>query len=485
MKKNILVIVTDQLSKQAVGCYGNKDVSTPNIDSLAASGVKLNNAYTPCPLCMPARAAFWSGTLPHDTGSYSNGVQFENGVVGEDVPTLGSIFKEAGYETVHFGKTHDNGSLRGFECSDKIRLDSHGTEAWPTNYDSEQDEYTVQASVKYLNKEHDKPFIMIADLNNPHNICGWIGVFREEHEDVTPPGKLPELPDNFEIKDLEKRPVPIQYLCCSHNRLAMTAPWTKDNFRHYLAAYYHYVNRADNHIGIILDALKNSDAADDTLIVYLSDHGDSMTCHQMVTKQVSFYEETTCVPFIFTGPGIEGQDKTMNFLCSISDIMPTLCDYAGLNYPKNIYGRSILPYLQGHVPEEEREYVVSEWMSEWGYTIEPGRMVRSAKYKYTRYLEEDGEELYDLVNDPGETKTLIDDPACQEVLEYHRGLLDEHVKKEEDPFFSLEYKADEEWRSHKVGYCNHKGHAAPVSHYYNQRDEIMEARTSNKKICKF
>jgi choline-sulfatase len=480
-KTNILIIVADQLAQRGVGCYGNYDVSTPNIDALAKSGLKLNNAYTPCPLCLPARAAFWSGTLPHDTWSVSNGGEYENGTVGEEVPTLGSIFRDVGYETVHFGKMHDNGSLRGFDCVKQQRLDAEGTEAWPTNYDSERDEHTVQVSTEYLQKKHEKPFVMIADIQNPHDICSWIGSFREEHEDIAPPGRLPELPDNFEIDDLEKRPIPIQYLCCSHNRLAMAAPWTDENFRHYRAAYNHYTSRADTHIGLILDALSKSDAADNTLIVFFADHGDGMGAHRMVTKQVSFYEETTCVPMIFVGPGIDDQNTVLNALVSLSDLMPTLCDYAGLESPQGIYGRSILPYLQGHAPEVEREYVVSEWMTEWGHTIEPGRMVRTARYKYTRYIEGDGEELFDLIDDPGEKRTLIDDPDHQEVLEYHRKILEQHVEIEKDPFFSLEFKADEQWRSHPVGYCNHKGPAAPIPAFNRGRDEVMSARAATKK----
>jgi len=483
-KTNILIIMTDQLAQRAVGCYGNKDVSTPNIDSLAVSGVRFNKAYTACPLCLPARASLWSATLPHDTWSVSNAGDYKNGIVGDDIPTLGSIFKDAGYETMHFGKTHDNGTLRGFDCiateKSVITGSNMGSEAWPTDYDSELDDLTVKTGVDYLNKSHDKPFVMVADFNNPHDICNWIGTFREEHEDINPPGKLPELLDNFEINDIEKLPIPIQYLCCSHSRLAMTAPWPDETFRHYLAAYYHYIHRADTHVGMILDALKNSDAAENTLIVFAADHGDGMGAHRMVTKQVSFYEETSCVPMIFTGPGIIGKNTALEPLVSLSDIMPTLCDYAGLDIPAGIYGKSIFPYLQGKIPVEEREYVASEWMTEWGHTIEPGRMIRTSDYKYTRYIENDGEELYDLVNDPGETRTLIDDPNYQKILEYHRKLLNEHVEKEQDPFFTLEYKVDKKWRSHALGYSNHVGHAAPKNHYYWRRDEVMAARASKK-----
>lgn len=480
-KPNILIIITDQLSRSALGCYGNKDVSSPHIDALAQSGVRFNKAYTPCPLCMPARASFWSGTLPHDTWTVSNAGEYKNGTVGEEVPTLGSLFKGAGYETIHFGKTHDNGTLRGFDCVDTGKPEIIASDIWPEHLEANVDELSVKAGIDYLNQTHDKPFVMIEDLHNPHGICNWIGTFREEHDDhVHPPGKLPDLPDNFDVMDLEKRPLPIQYLCCSHSRQSMVAPWTEENYRHYLAAYYYYVHRADTHVGMIMDALKKSGAAENTLIVFAADHGDNMGSHRMVTKQVAFYEETTRVPMIFSGPGIAGKNISLDSLVSLSDLMPTLCDYAGLNVPEGLYGKSVLLHLKGELPVEKREYVASEWMTEWGHTIEPGRMIRTENYKYTRYIEGDGEELYDLVNDPGETHTLIDDPDYQQVLESHRRLLREHVEKENDPFFSLESKVDKQWRSHPVGYHHHKSHAAPRGHYYLGRDDVMASRASKK-----
>lgn len=173
----------------------------------------------------------------------------------------------------------------------------------------------------------------------------------------------------------------------------------------------------------------------------------------MATKQVSFYEETTRVPLIVSGPGVAGGDRIIEKpLVSLLDLLPTLCEYAGIKAPADFWGLSLRPWLAGATDAAAHAYVVSEWYSEWGFTISPGRMIRGPRYKYTRYLEGDGEELYDVANDPGEKRTLADDPACAAELARHRELLDRYVRETTDPFFSLEVKVDPRWRSHPVGF---------------------------------
>jgi choline-sulfatase len=125
-------------------------------------------------------------------------------------------------------------------------------------------------------------------------------------------------------------------------------------------------------------------------------------------------------------------------------------------------GRSLRPWLEGTPTESPHPYVASEWHTEWGFTISPGRMIRTPRYKYTHYLEGDGEELYDLVNDPGETRTLIHNPDHAAALAAHRNLLAEHLATTQDPFLSLSWEAAPRWRSHAPGYPNHRGPAAPM-----------------------
>lgn len=455
-------MICDQLTWRALPAYGDAYAQTPNIDRILRRGLRFGRAYTPCPLCQPARAAFWTGRWPHETGVLSNGRKHPVPPVPETMPTLGALFAEAGYETVHFGKTHDAGSLRGFRIEPKGELPVETEPAWPVNYDTREDRWATEQVVAYLRGSARRPFLAVADLNNPHNICGWVGQNQGPHEDVPIAGPLPELPGNFRDADFSRRPAPVQYICCSHNRLAQAARWNQINFRHYLAAYYHYLALADAEVGRILDALEARPDADQTLIVFFSDHGDGMASHGMTTKQVSFYEETTRVPLVFAGPAVAGSGRQVDVpLVSLQDMVPTLCDCAGIPTPQGLWGRSLRPWLAGTDGGSPHEYVACEWHTEWGFTIEPGRMIRTDRYKYVRYLEGEGEDLYDLHEDPGETRTLIDSPAYQAALQEHRRLLAEHVRRTGDSFFRLQWQADPRWRSHPPGYHHHIGPAAP------------------------
>jgi len=266
---------------------------------------------------------------------------------------------------------------------------------------------------------------------------------------------------------MDRRPLPVQYICCSHNRLSQAAPWTETNYRHYLAAYYHYLSRVDDEIGLILDALEARADRGNTLIVFTSDHGDGMAVHRLVTKQVSMYDNTTRVPLAFAGPGIQGEGRVLSeALVSNLDLLPTLCAYAGIEAPEGLWGQNLMPWLGGEGEGSPHDYVASEWHTEWGFTVSPGRMLRTPQFKYMRYLEgcEQGlcEELYDMLADPGETKTLIGDSAYAQVLQEHRSLLQEHVVTTDDDFWQLSWEADARWRSHTPGYAHHRGPAAPM-----------------------
>jgi choline-sulfatase len=218
----------------------------------------------------------------------------------------------------------------------------------------------------------------------------------------------------------------------------------------------------DDEIGKILDALERRADADETLVIFTADHGDGIASHRMVTKQVSMYEETTHIPLFVAGPDhlIDG-DRDAAQLVSLLDLLPTLCDFGRIEPPEGLWGRSLRPWLEGIQAESPHPYVASEWHTEWAFTTSPGRMIRTPRYKYTRYLEHEGEELYDIANDRGETQTLIDEPDHADALQTHRQLLDAHVASTRDPFFDLWWHADERWRSHPTGYQHHHGPSAP------------------------
>ncbi len=468
-KPNILVIVTDHTAQKSLPSYGDKYADVPSIEGIIKKGVRFSNVYTPCPLCQPARTAFWTGLYPHQTGVVDNlptepdpNFTRLSPMMNDGITTLGDVFSAAGYIARHFGKTHDAGALRGFVCDDPAgELPVEGTDAWPVNMDTTRDRYTTVRCAEFLEQKHNKPFIAIADLNNPHNICGWVGANKGEHIDKPIEGVLPELPDNFETEDMETRPAGIRYLCCTHPRLTQASVWNGENYRHYLAAYYHYLKRADDDIAIILNALKKNGYDKNTLVVFMADHGDGLASHRMVTKRLSFYEETTRVPLVFAGHGVDGADKLIEQpLVSTLDLVPTLCDYAGLEIPQGIEGKSLMYYLNGKGSPVERDYIVSQWDAEWNFTREPGRMLRTKQYKYIKYVENSDEELYDIQNDPGEKKNLAPNTDYKEVLERHRVMFTQYLKATNDPFETLPAIVDPRWRTHTPGYTNHTGGCA-------------------------
>ena len=460
-KPNFLIIQCDHLTQRVVGAYGETEGCTPAIDQVASQGVIFANAYIGCPLSQPSRAALWSGMMPHQTNVRSNSGEHINPRLPESIPTLGSLFSESGYDAVHFGKTHDMGSLRGFRHKEPVPQPFTDPE-FPVNNDSFLDVGTCEDAVAYLSNPPQEPFICIADFQNPHNICGYVGENKGEHTDKPITGSLPELPANFEVEDWNNVPTPVQYICCSHRRMTQAAHWNEENYRHYIAAFQHYTKMVSKQIDRVLKALYSTPAGKNTIVVIMADHGDGMASHRMVTKHISFYEEITNVPFIFAGPGIKHRKKPVdNILAQPTiDLLPTLCELAGIHTPDGKPGISLAPTLKGEKQTRKHPYAASEWHSEYEVTVTPGRMIRGPRYKYTHYLECGDEELYDLKKDPGERKNLARNPKYAKVLAEHREMLDDYIKRTKDDYRSLKVDTDKRWRSHAPGYPNHEGPGA-------------------------
>lgn len=461
-KKNIVLFILDQLTWSALPAYGNRFAQTPNIDRVAQNSLRVDSCYTACPLCQPSRASLWTGRYPHETGVLSNGKKWPEHGIPKAMPTLGEVFANAGWQTIHFGKTHDQGGLRGFVCEPEKEL-ALQTElpAFPLNSDSCRDAYTVKAACTFLeNRRDDRPLFMVTDLVNPHNICGWVGKNQGVHSGVPAPLPLPPLPENFTFEDIASRPAAVRYICCTNNRQAQAAGWTDQNFREYLRAYYYYLSLADRQLGKVLDRLEQKGhTPDNTLFIVMADHGDSMAAHGLVTKQVNFYEEITRVPLLFKGAGVkEGHAAG---LASLLDLFPTLCGWAGIPAPEGLRGCDLSQTLAG-APLPKRDYVACEWHTEWGYTVSPGRMLRTPRYKYTCYIEDGAEELFDLAADPLEKQNRAADPAYCYALEQLRQLFRQHLQATADPFEQLTWKADRRWRGHRPGYQHHHGPAAPM-----------------------
>jgi arylsulfatase A-like enzyme len=425
-RPNILFIIVDQWSAAAANLAGSKGVlRTPAFDSFVASGVSFNSSYCSYPLCSPSRASLFTGRMPHETGVIFN-IDDERDAVPHDMPALGSLFADAGYDTGYFGKEHSGGvAYRGFQARGSIQFTGAGYLASGSVLDS----VFTRDAINFIQTRRSAPFLAVASLINPHDIGYTMptdpipgksmvdisGAFGS-HEKYLRGQDFPLLPANF---NPEAEPL----MCHPFLRrlLSIQRGWTEQQWRLYLATYCLLVENTDWLVGRLLRALRDSGQEDNTLVVFTSDHGDQMTAHHLVGKGV-FYEEATRVPFVLSWRGVIKPDQINNHaLVSGIDVLPTFCDYAGVRMPIGLPGRSVRPLI-GHPGAQWREYVVSE--------IFDGRMLRTQTHKYVLHQRDGAAEfLFDLRNDPGETRNLVGDPASKSTLKQSRALLNDWMKE--------------------------------------------------------
>ncbi|MHC4565631.1 MAG: sulfatase family protein, partial [Planctomycetota bacterium] len=222
-------------------------------------------------------------------------------------------------------------------------------------------------------------------------------------------------PDNFQFDESEPQSTRKRRL----GNEPFKGNWDVEHWRYYRWSYYRHIEHLDAEIGRILTALEHRGLIKDTLVVLTSDHGEGMGHHQMVRKS-SFYDEAARVPLLFSWPGHIVEDKTDEVhLASGLDLMPTLCDYAGIRLPANMRGVSLRPILEGG-SGEPRECIVSEGNNN------TGRMLRTRSFKYIKYVDDPVEQLFDMKNDPGETRNLAANSRYAQAMAEHRRLLTGH-----------------------------------------------------------
>jgi arylsulfatase A-like enzyme len=267
---------------------------------------------------------------------------------------------------------------------------------------------------------------MVASFMNPHDICQWIRDHKGSRE-YPDPDRFPAAPGNMAIDTGE--PEMIQY----HRRagydlmsqaVGIASEWKRDDVRHYLHDYYRMVEDVDRQIGKVLAALRQSGLDRNTVIAFASDHGEGMGAHRWAQK-AAFWEEAVRVPMLLAGPGIApGVERKR--LASLADLLPTLCDFGGIDAPKDLEGASLRrPAARTHVSSELR----------YGSAEREGRMIRTARYKYVAFSGgARREQLFDLEHDPGEVFNLVNRPEAGGALEEHRRLLGRWVSQTGDDF---------------------------------------------------
>ncbi|MHC4983811.1 MAG: sulfatase family protein [Planctomycetota bacterium] len=404
LKPNFLFIISDQLGLDVIGAHGCPDVKTPNLDRLIRRGTTFLESHSASPVCSPARSSLMTGCMPAETGVISN-----SRPIHPSRANVGQWFARHGYETVHCGKWHLPGGypakIPGF-----IVLPAQRGGAGQADL---IDAAVSRACEAYLkNRSRQKPFLLVTSLLQPHDICYWGNHCGPRVPQELPfpqlAGKLPRLPPNHKARP--KAPAKL-------DRVKFTEFVNEDQWRYYLYVYCRQVEMLDADVGRVLDALEASGQADNTIVVFTSDHGDGRGRHMHVSKWYP-YEEAVKVPMVVSCPGrIAESLRDTKHLVTGLDVMRTFCDYAGIEAPPHARGRSLRPLLEEKTVQW-REFVAADFRFD-------GRVIRTERYKYVYWKDDPVEQLFDMKADPWETKNLYEEAKLADVLAAHRELLKE------------------------------------------------------------
>ena len=420
-KPNLLLVFTDQQTLDTIGAGGCPYVNTPALDSLWNRGVRFTESYCSNPLCSPSRGSILTGRMPSETGAFGN-----DGAIRPDIPNLGQwLSRQADYETVYGGKWH---------LPETHTYDTPGFRVLAPGLDHRSDVSDALVSraceAFLLNRTGTNPFLLVVSFLQPHDICDWLPLNVLRKDTLPFPElemELPDLPPNHETNSscsstTVREP---QGLRNMRERWleATSGRWGEADWRYYLWSYYRMVEMVDAEIGRVLRALDNSPYADNTMILFTSDHGEGVAQHRLARKR-TMYEAMVKVPLLACWPGYirEGVTDSEHLVSGI-DIMPTFCDYASVDPPANTTGRSLRPLLDG-TETEWRSFVVME-IGEQPIKTGKARAVRSQRYKYVTYRGDPIEQLFDLEMDPGEMDNLATDSEAAAILEAHRRMLRE------------------------------------------------------------
>lgn len=440
-RPNILWICTDQQRYDTIRALGNEHINTPNLDRLVAEGTALTHAYCQNPICTPSRASFLTGMYPSSVHACMNG----NDHWSEAAPLVTKLLKDAGYDCGLVGKLHLSGSAgkmeqRPADDGYRVFLWSHSArDHWPDGSNAyvewaksqgaefggkdgvlvnstpelHQTTWCANNAIEFMEENKGHPWLLSVNIFDPHKPFDPPQAFLDRYDKDTLPGPLFRESDFASQKALES--IDFQTPC--------REPESFDA-RQIKAAYYAMVELVDENVGRMLDTLERTGQRENTLVIFMSDHGEMLGDHGLLLKGCRFYEGLVRVPLIFSWPGHISEDRRCDALVELMDVAPTLLEITGTGAPARMQGRSLWPLLTDPSLTGHRDCVRSEYygtLQPGGLGLEKGRnnsyatMIRDRRYKLVVYHDLDKGELFDLENDPGEFENLWDDPACHDI----------------------------------------------------------------------
>ena len=418
--------MSDEHDPRHSGCYGSTRVKTPNIDALAARGVRFSRAYTPSPICVPARAAFATGLRVHQARLWDNALPYHGQIRG-----WGHVLQDHGIAVESIGKLHyrAEGDPAGF---DREHLPMHVVGGHGMVWASIRDPYLQRFHHKRMLGDHigkgDSPYIQY-DAEVTRTAVEWLGQRSVQsgqpfvlyvglvapHFPLVAPERFYDLYAQAPIPEVKQHPA------SGHAR----HPWvenyanfdhTEENFRspeeraQAFRAYWGLCSWLDHNVGQIVQALQDSGLAEDTTVIYTADHGDNLGARGLWGKS-TLYEESARVPLIMAGPGLSPGvcDTPVDLL----DLFPTLLSEVGLDPSPEMQGRPGRPLRQvAQAPAEPERVILSEYHAAGSNTA--AFMLRRGRYKLIYYVRHEPE-LFDLQHDPEELNNLAQDPAHADV----------------------------------------------------------------------
>jgi uncharacterized sulfatase len=437
-KLNVLFIASDDLNN-ALGCYGHPLVKSTNLDRLAKRGVRFDRAYTQFPLCSPSRVSLLTGLRPDTTRIYDLQKDFRKTALS-NVVTLPQLFRQNGYFVARVGKIFHYGvpgqigtsglddpqswdkviNPRGRDKDEENKLINHTPKRGlgsslsflaAEGTDEEQtDGKGALEAIRLLEENRDKPFFLAVGFYRPH--CPYVAP--KKYFGLYPLEKvtLPKDPQN----DLDDIPP--------------AALWTKPpnwvlserQLREALQAYYASISFMDAQVGKLLDALDRLKLAENTVIVFWSDHGYLTGQHGQWMK-MSLFEESARVPLIVCAPDARGNGKGCARTVELLDVYPTLTELCHLAAPKNLHGHSLVPLLNNPKAKWDRPAYTQVTRGS-GRNQFMGYSVRTERWRYTEWDgDKKGVELYDHQNDPGEHNNLARDAKFAKAAAEMKNLL--------------------------------------------------------------
>ena len=433
---NVLFISADDLNT-SLGCYGHPLVKSPNIDRLAARGIRFDRAYCQYPLCNPSRASLMTGRRPDATRVFNNAPHFRDAL--PDAVTLPQMFKQNGYFVARVGKIFHAGvpfdigvdgkddprsweqvvNPRGRDKDDEDSLvnftpgRSLGSclcyQAAEGASEDQTDGKVATEAIKLLEQRRDRPFFLGVGFYRPHSPH----IAPKKFFDLHPLEKISAAKNPAD--DLADIPKPAFFMDSPHWGI------NEQQQREVIQGYYASVSFLDEQVGRMLDALDRLKLADKTIVVFWSDHGYLLGEHGQWMKTMLF-EGATRVPLIFSGPGIP-RGKVSPRLVELLDLYPTLADLCGLKPPANLEGKSLRPLLKQ--PDAKWDFSAYSQVVRLTDKNRPvGYNVRTERWSYTEWNEGRlGMELYDHANDSSEFTNLANNPKHTDTVAELKALL--------------------------------------------------------------